>query len=113
MTENTQPLSVRILRHIADLHEAGVIADGAKIKEEWDEWQKSREPIEGADFCIACTSRYVFDMASRDDIDLPAAIAKNERRLAWMDEHPDPTKTPLELWEEAKRAEKDGDNEHE
>ena len=105
--QNTQPLSARILRHIADLHEAGIIADDAKTTEEWGEWQKSREPIEGADFCIACTSYNAFDMANRNDIDFPAAIAKNERRLAWMRQHPDPTKTPLELWEEAKRAEEE------
>lgn len=106
-------MSVKILRHIADLHEAGIIADYAKANEGWEEWHKSREPIEGADFYIACTSCDAFDMASRDDIDFPTAIAKNERRLAWMRQHPDPTKTPLELWKDAKRAEKNGESEHE
>ena len=29
---------------------------------------------------------------------------KNERRLDWMKANPDPTKTPVELWEAAKVA---------
>lgn len=97
-------MSAKILRHIADLHEAGIVADDAKTNEEWEEWHKSREPVEGADFYIACTSCDAFDMASRDDIDFPAAIAKNQRRLDWMRNNPDPTKTPVELWEAAKVA---------
>ena len=37
-TENIT--SVKILRHIADLHEAGIIADDAKTNEECEEWHK-------------------------------------------------------------------------
>ena len=112
--QNKQPMSARILRHIADLHEAGIIADDAKVAEEYQEWAESNNPVEAADYFIACISSDVSEPWRYGAADyFIAAIAKNERRLAWMRQHPDPTKTPLELWEEAKRAEKDGESEHE
>ena len=55
-------MSAKILRHIADLHEAGIVADDAKTNEEWEEWHKSREPVEGAD---AKSLLHSFPMESR------------------------------------------------
>ena len=98
-------MSAKILRHIADLHEAGIVADQAKIDEEFEEWKKSScNHVEHADCLIAYISFRVFDWANSNISDFPAAIAKNQRRLDWMRNNPDPTKTPVELWEAAKVA---------
>ena len=105
-------MSAKILRHIADLHEAGIVADDATVDEEWAEWKKSScDPVEHADFLIAYISFRVFDWANSNFNDFPAAIAKNQRRLDWMEANPDPTKTPIELWGDAKVALGDVDNE--
>ena len=105
MTENKQPMSAKILRHIADLHDAGIVADNDETDQIYEQWKNSYTPIVGAEFYIASTSLEVFDKVNQSDLDFDAAIAAGQRRLAWMDAHPDPTKTPLELWEDAKRAE--------
>lgn len=107
--EKTQPLSAKILRHIADLHEAGIIADDAKVMEEFEEWIKSKDSVEAADYFIACISSATREPWMYDAADFPAAISKNQRRLDWMRQHPDPTKTPLEMWEAAKVALKEVD----
>ena len=98
-------MSAKILRHIADLHEAGIMADQATVDEEWAELMKSSgDPVEAADFLIAYMSSDALELASEGYYDFPSAIAKNQRRLNWMRDNPDPTKTPVELWEDAKVA---------
>ena len=111
--QNKQPMSARILRHIADLHEAGIIANHKDEREIWTKYYN--EEITEAECLIADLSRDAhnsFDWDA-DKNECEETIAKNQRRLAWMRQHKDPTKTPLELWEAAKRSEKDGENEHE
>ena len=110
-TENIT--SAKILRHIADLHEAGVVADKDETYQIYKQWDNHYTLIVGAEFYIASTSEEVFDKVSQSDLDWNAAIAKNQRRLDWMRDNPDPTKTPVELWEAAKIALKEVENEHE
>lgn len=97
-------LSVKVLRHIADLHEAGIIADRAKVQEELKVWTQTRNNIALTDYFIAEMSETIFTFSKKHYLDFPAAIAKNNRRLDWMRDNPDPTKTPVELWEAAKIA---------
>lgn len=104
-TENIT--SAKILRHIADLHEAGIVADNDETDQIYEQWKNSYTPVVGAEFYIASTSEEVFDKVSQSDLDWYSAIAKNQRRLDWIRENPDPTKTPVELWEDAKRAEEE------
>ena len=103
-------MSAKILRHIADLHEAGIMSDQAKVDEEEYEYCCSGSAIEKADLSIAVMSYFISDYCSFDNGDMTAAIAKNQRHLDWMEANPDPTKTPLELWEEAKVALVEVDN---
>ena len=107
-TENIT--SVKVLRHIADLHEAGIVDDEDTIDQIYEQWENSYTPIVGAEFYIASTSLEVFDKA-QSDLDFDAAIAKNQRRLDWMKANPDPTKTPVELWNAAKIALKEVEHE--
>lgn len=102
--------SAKILRHIADLHEAGIVADNDETDQIYEQWKNSYTPVVGAEFYIASTSEEVFDKVSQSDLDFDAAIAKNQRRLDWMKENPDPTKTPIELWKAAKIALKEVDH---
>ena len=106
-------LSVKVLRHIADLHEAGIVADQAKVDEEWAELMNSSgDPVEAADYRIAYISSDILEWVNEEGYyDFPSAIAKNQRRLDWMRNNPDPTKTPVELWKAAKVALKEVEHE--
>lgn len=96
-------MSAKILRHIADLHEAGIMADQATVDEAMAAFRKSSfNPVESADYRFAYISSDILEWVTEGYYDFSAAIAKNQRRLDWMEANPDPTKTPVELWEDAK-----------
>ena len=106
-------MSAKILRHIADLHEAGIMVDQANVNAALAEFVKSScDPVEAADYRFAYISSDVLEWVHEGYYDFPAAIAKNQRRLDWLRNNPDPTKTPVELWEAAKRAVTDEENEY-
>ena len=99
-----------VLEHIIRLHKAGIVADIHKIIEEEREFRDSLEggdvekaTLEAADWKIARLSYEISNLFGWYQ-NYTAAIAKNQRRLDWMEAHPDPTKTPVELWKMAKVA---------
>lgn len=111
-----------ILEHIVRLHEAGIVATANKVAEEKFEFEQKlieknydEAEIELADYKIANVSFHISKFLESFLIspNFFGAMEKNNKRLDWMKENPDPTKTPVGLWEEAKRAEKDGESEHE